>query len=67
MGCLFNPIEEFFACFDSKLHKNITSFLINKNFPMTQEIFNEMIHKSIYESANMDLKQIFRRAGLLEE
>ena len=49
MGCLFNPIEEFFACFDSKLHKNITSFLINKNFPMTQEIFNEMIHKSIYE------------------
>lgn len=67
MGCLFNPIEEFFACFDNKLRHKINTFLKKTTEPLSQDIFLEMIHESIEKTVEMDLPQIFRRAGLLEK
>lgn len=67
MGCFMNPIEEFFACFDFYLRKLINKHLIESDDFLTQEQFLYYIHKSIKMAVNMNLKQIFRRAGLLEE
>jgi transposase len=67
MGCLFNPIEEFFACFDKILHRKVNSVINKSTEAITQELFVELIHASVMEASDMDLKQIYRRAGLLEE
>lgn len=66
LGCLFNPIEEFFAFFDKILKRKIKSYLNQNNYQINQEKFIDLIHSSIKEAINMDLKQIFRRAGILE-
>ena len=66
LGCLFNPIEEFFACFDDILKKNIKLY-IQQNGQLNQNEFLKLIHISISETTNMDMQQIFRRAGILEE
>ena len=66
LGCLFNPIEEFFAYFDYILRREIKKFLQKSNQLLTQDEFIDIIHKSIRMTTEIDFKKIFRRAGLLE-
>lgn len=67
LGCLFNPIEEFFADFDQILKRKIKMYLKQNKEPIDQDTFVQLIHSSLKDSINMNIKQIFRRAGILEE
>lgn len=67
MGCIFDPIEEFFASFDFYLKKNLKKYIKQASTPLEQEAFTSIIHRSINDASKIDLEQIFRRSGLLEE
>lgn len=45
IGCLFNPIEEFFSYFYYNLRENIKEILIKADYSLSQELFIELIHK----------------------
>lgn len=67
MGCIFDPIEEFFANFDKILHKKLKNMIEKSEVSLEQKTFIELIHASIFDASKMNLKQIFRRSGLFDQ
>lgn len=65
--CIFDPTEEFFANFDKILHKKIKNMVVKSEVSLEQETFIELIHASIFNASKMNLKQIFRRSGIMDQ